>query len=120
MIRPFFKEIQNRLGFGALQFRRGNAHREAQVLWFITRKSDCARLVDLFQAHPLRAKKRRDFEIWKEGVALWASMRGNGRPHRNWMALEILSEQLRRMRQFDPFEQDEGEADPQLELMVNN
>jgi len=36
------------------------------------------------------------------------------------MALEILSEQLRRMRQFDPFEQDEGEADPQLELMVNN
>lgn len=43
--------------------------------WVIYTKADCLKLVALFEAYPLRAKKRRDFVIWAEGVRAWAQRR---------------------------------------------
>lgn len=37
---------------------------------------DCLRLVELFDVHPLRSKKRFEYPIWRAAVFLYASMQG--------------------------------------------
>jgi len=46
-----------------------------QAEWMVVRKADCARLVEIFETFPLRAKKSRDFVVWAQAVALLADVR---------------------------------------------
>ena len=42
-----------------------------QVVWEVVTKLDCMALVRLLDAHPLRAKKARDYAVWREAVIVW-------------------------------------------------
>jgi LAGLIDADG DNA endonuclease family protein len=46
-----------------------------QVLWKIGTKLECQVLTELLDAHPLRGRKRRQYEIWRDAVGIWASKR---------------------------------------------
>ena len=40
-----------------------------QIVFQISAVDECAKLVEIFEKHPLRSKKQRDFAIWKQAVA---------------------------------------------------
>jgi hypothetical protein len=39
-----------------------------QIAWTVGRRDECARLVELLEEHPLRSRKRREFEVWAQAV----------------------------------------------------
>ncbi len=64
--------IQSYLGCGRICNRKQyNNFRQPQFTYQVSRKSDLARvLVPHFDRFPLRAKKSRDYTLWREGVLL--------------------------------------------------
>lgn len=98
-------EIQQRLGMGTLhRISRNldeNSNDRPSAVWETARALDCKRLVEIFDRHPLRAKKQRDFQIWREAVF------EINKPvkQRDLEKLRYLSEKLKLVRQYDPVEE---------------
>lgn len=104
------KECQRVTGLGSLRYVSGHPvggyGAKPQVRWQINRKAECQRLVEILTAHPLKTKKRRDFVIWCQAVALMAKRQ----PGRNqWSGkdpthtqLSVLAECLKRVRYYQP------------------
>jgi hypothetical protein len=70
-------EIVARTGVGKIYMSRNEVrpNRHNTATWQVTRKDDLAQLVSLLSRYPLRAKKRRDFEIWQDAVSVVATCR---------------------------------------------
>ncbi len=66
-----------------------------QVAWLISAKSDCLRLVELLERHPMRGRKAGDLDIWASAVRWWVNsdatktIRG-----RNWSPMIELKHRL--------------------------
>jgi hypothetical protein len=68
--RPILEEIRDRLGCGRIRVHvPGASTSNLQLKFQLTSIADCQRLVEVLRLHPLRAKKRNDFETWAEAVA---------------------------------------------------
>lgn len=67
-----------------------------QVIWEVIKRIDCMRLVRLLDAYPLRAKKRRDYAIWREAVLLWVHREKNS----GWDRLEELSKAISEVKRY--------------------
>jgi hypothetical protein len=65
----------DRLGLGHLAASPARRNSRPQVHWSITSKLECKILCDLLDAHPLRARKLREYEIWREAVKVWSFRR---------------------------------------------
>jgi hypothetical protein len=61
-------------GLGRISAKRAQATSRPQVRWSVASKRECAELVRILREHPLRARKRRDFEIWARAVDRWAAV----------------------------------------------
>jgi len=62
-------EIQENLQAGTVsRYRPRNRDWNPLAQWAVRKRSECFRIVQIFDAHPLRAKKQRDFLIWREAV----------------------------------------------------
>lgn len=62
------REIHRRLGIGHLKMRHRTGKKgndRPQIGWVIQDGKGCLVLAKILEAHPLRAKKRRDFAIWR-------------------------------------------------------
>lgn len=75
--------IQRELGFGQVaQYAPRHDPRgitsNPQAIFSCYSKSDCLKLVALFDQHPLRAKKARDYAVWREAVLLLNSSNYGG------------------------------------------
>jgi hypothetical protein len=75
---PILHEIRARTGVGILVHSGRNSIQQEQWRLEVNRKADGVRLVEIFDDFPLRAKKARDFAIWREAVSVWSSV-VNGR-----------------------------------------
>ena len=58
------------------------AQSKPQAMWTVARKVETLRLMQHFDAFPLRSSKKRDYEIWREMVleynkSRWVSARNN-------------------------------------------
>lgn len=94
--RPILEEIQSRLGCGRIRVHvPGGSTSNLQLQFVATSLADCHRLVEVFTLHPLRAKKRRDFDTWAEAI------REKARTGTSERVFE-LREQLIAGRQYDP------------------
>lgn len=96
-------EIQERLGMGVIsryQFKNSSQHKPTAG-WSVFRIADTQKLVRIFERHPIRNKKRKDFEIWRDAVT------ENTKPikQRNLEKMRYLSEKLKLVRQYDPGEE---------------
>ena len=60
-------------GLGQISLKRARRGSRPQAGWTITSKRECMELTRLLKQFPLRARKRRDFEIWSEAVERWAA-----------------------------------------------
>lgn len=69
--------IRRTLGIGKVE-REPREETNDLVRWVVQDKAGCQRLVDILDKYPLRAKKRLDYDIWREAVCEWSQRpRGN-------------------------------------------
>lgn len=71
----------------------GNA---PMVKWIVRRQADCAKLVQIFRAFPLRAKKARDFEVWASAVSEWIEHE----PGTSWEDLRSHADLMTAVKQY--------------------
>jgi hypothetical protein len=102
--RAILDELHRRTGVGRVKQRSKAGHEQRYVTWLTSDKRGCLALVDLFDRYPLRAKKARDYAIWRQGVIEWASVDGNGpgrrRQRRDWSHIRVLRDRLHAVRAY--------------------
>ena len=54
---------------------KGSRHANPQLAWKVSGRA-CETIVEIFDAFPLRSKKRFEFPIWREAVNLYIANRG--------------------------------------------
>lgn len=102
---PILREIQARAGFGSVA-RRTPKNGNSQAYWTVHRKEDCIALVALFDRYPLRAKKARDYAIWRTAVIEWSRWTApagqrRSKPYIDWRRMASLKCQLHAVRRYD-------------------
>lgn len=103
--RPILEEIQAKLGLGSIYKRTTASKHNDQVAWEVTRKTETAQLVHVFDRYPLRAKKAIDFAIWREAVFIWnAAVRGNRYTGRSPHTAQLCTyrQELKACRKAEP------------------
>jgi hypothetical protein len=55
-------------GLGRLVQAPARGPSKPQVVWHVVSHAECLRLTDLLRGFPLRGRKRREYEIWREAV----------------------------------------------------
>lgn len=85
--RAILEEIVATTGIGHLKAdlcRNGNS--KPCLVWTVHSKATCLQLVALLDQFPLRAKKAREYAIWREAVRFWVSQKKGSRWHgsRDW------------------------------------
>jgi len=101
-------EIQERLGFGVVcRVSTTGPDGNGTMRWIAASHADCYKLVKVFDAHPLRAKKARDYAVWREAVI------ENMKParHRDKAKLRYLEDKIQLVRSFNAPEVEEVEPD---------
>lgn len=100
--RPILDECQRRAGgLGTIRETRPKGH-HPQAMWVIESRDGCLALAEILDRFPLRAKKARDYAIWREALDEW----GNGATghrwsgQRDWSKIAALRERLDQVRQF--------------------
>src|SRR4051812_22193296 len=68
------EDIQKQIGVGTLYISKRTLG-EDLVRWEVSKKGEVERLMDVFEKYPLRSKKRRDFDVWKQAVVAWMGMK---------------------------------------------
>jgi LAGLIDADG DNA endonuclease family protein len=66
---------RQKLGLGHLAAVPARNTSRPQVHWQIASKVECRVLAELLDAHPLRGRKLREYEIWREAIMVWTSRR---------------------------------------------
>jgi hypothetical protein len=73
--RPIVEEIAERIGRQHVRIKDREArtnpagiNSKPGVFMDVRSKAGCQRIVEIFDAYPLRAKKQRDFEVWRQIV----------------------------------------------------
>ena len=97
------ERIHQELRIGTLSVeRRDGANPMAR--WAVHDKRGCERLCTVLDKYPLRAKKRRDYAIWRQAVAAWIRRERGNRWHGSAdnAEMEGLRAQLMGTRAFDP------------------
>lgn len=102
--RSILEEIVRRTSIGKLYIET----KRPVVRWWVGRRSDLAALVRLLDAFPLRAKKLRDYAIWREAVVVYCEMQGYGDGNGDrGAALTEIAERLKAVRERPDDETDE-------------
>ncbi len=104
---PILEEIRTRINVGRIKVSHQNKEQNPQARLIVTRKRECFRLIDIFDLFPLRAKKARDFSIWKEAGMIWSKIKRLsqhnqrvGRGESLQVDMKRLKEQLENCRTF--------------------
>ena len=92
--QPILEEIVARTGIGRLYRIAASGTSNPQAAWHVESKQGVAQLVRILDAHPLRARKARDYAIWREAVSEWHTF---NRPKR----LAVLRARLVEGRRYD-------------------
>jgi hypothetical protein len=67
--RPMLETIIEETGLGRIEVRNDQRPNHNPICkWIVVRRDECVRLAELLDRYPLRSKKRRDFETWREAL----------------------------------------------------
>ena len=65
------REVHKRLGFGSVFTAKANGPTNPSFGWSVSSRPDALKLAELLETYPLRAKKARDFAIWRLALDEW-------------------------------------------------
>lgn len=106
--REVLEDIRRNLGLGAITYRPSRGTNwSATVTWRVSGREDCQLLVQFLDQAPLRSKKKRDYMLWRDIVALYAQFKRGGVGARAAndpliQRITLLTEQLREARTYAP------------------
>jgi hypothetical protein len=105
---PILIEIMERLKMGRIGFIPAESETwKARVRWDVASNRDALCLVHIFDAHPLRAKKARDYAVWREAV-----LENQKSPkQRDLNKLCYLANKIKLIRAYEPQPEEEYGAD---------
>lgn len=93
--------IQEQLGFGNVYRSSPRRFGTGGVACWQVRSGDaCRKLVEIFDGHPLRARKQKDYEIWREAVIENQKSPKSRSPKK----LQYLHDKLSLIRAYEPQE----------------
>lgn len=110
------EEIATTLGIGRVYRYKASARAwksKPTAEWKVYRQDECLALVEFFDRFPLRAKKARDFAIWREAVLAWAAAewtterrpdnvgKRGGRAPKDWTRVASLHRELLAARTYE-------------------
>lgn len=101
--RAILDEIASFIG-GTVRVQAAYGTSNPQARWGITSMSDCLRLIEILDAHPLRAKKALDYATWREAVLEKDRVGNTGR-------VEQLAAKLIEDRRWNPEIMKGGDAE---------
>ena len=121
---PLLFEIQEQLQMGTICRKSPKERQLARcpgekptASWKVCRQDDCLRLTELLDAHPLRSKKKHDYDIWRE-VVLELQKDPKGRDKAK---LRYWEDKLKLVRQYEQQEIEDFEPDGiQLEFWTSD
>lgn len=94
------EEIVTRTQLGSISIRhRGRDGASPQIEWYLCTKKDCKSLVELLDAHPLRAKKKRDYELWRQAVLEWTQQVRLSNTY-DWSHISSLRDEMMATRRY--------------------
>lgn len=85
-------EVYQRIGLGRIAAKPAYRTSKPQVTWQIKKQEECVGLIEVLDRFPLRAKKQRDYAIWREAVFAKVGKKYEG--------LEALSTALKSGRDY--------------------
>ena len=94
---PILREIESRLPVGSVWVGHPPSQRGPRAVWTVQSKDGCMALVETLERFPLRAKKRRDFEVWARAVRLWQGMvyaSQHSTVKNDWGPFDLLRDEL--------------------------
>lgn len=95
------QDLQEFAGCGQLYPRQARGRSKPQVLWQVSRTSECHSLAELLAQHPLLNKKTGDVRLWTEAVDVWQS--GGASRWERMAAIDCALREHRDWRtKFDP------------------
>jgi hypothetical protein len=96
-------EIAERTGVGSIRMEPSRKATEGgKAVWQVVSKADCLVLVEILDAYPLRAKKLRDYTLWREAAQLYATA-GPGKDNSAvWQRMGELRSMLQDVRTYRP------------------
>lgn len=100
-------ECQRRIG-GTVRYEKPkNPKWGGQVIWAVSSRKDCLALIDMLDECPLRAKKQRDYQVWREAVLQFDKVQrhiGNDAAKKAnapiWEKLADLKLQMNKLREY--------------------
>lgn len=105
---PILQEIRDRLHCGNITYGRDGKFFRGS--WIVSRAGDLKFIViPLLEKCPLRAKKKRDFEIWKEAVEIAFRARNSKKGRKptqkslseeDWLQFNFLVKEIKRVRKL--------------------
>ena len=103
---PILEEILAITGIGQVYLHtpRPRTRQSPQARWLVVSRSDLQRLVELLDRFPLRAKKARDFVVWRQAVPFLTAIGPGGPPvgvRAAWEPIARLREELIAVRAYD-------------------
>ena len=104
--RDILVEAKQRLGIGTLlRDTSQGTHRTSKpsARWQVYDRPGCLKLVAVLDAYPLRAKKARDYAIWREAVFEWGRVGGVRSGYAgpaNWGRMRELKAQIEEVRRY--------------------
>ncbi len=109
--RAILEEIVKRTGIGRIKTDAGHGSSKPQAVWKVQNKAECLALVQLLDRYPVRAKKARDYVVWRAAVMLWLEIgqtyklvpgHGNQYAAADWSGIEPLHAELARLHTYQP------------------
>lgn len=100
--RAILEEIVSRTGIGHLKPDVVRGTSKPALIWVVQSKAECVKLVDLLDRFPLRAKKRRDWRIWRRAVRHWVTAPRGNRWHgaRDWSLMIAYKSAIEKARAY--------------------
>ncbi len=116
---PVIKKIHQCLG-GNYYIQSGYPNADypnanPQINYTLSGAKNCLRLIRHLEKYPLQAKKKQDFEIWREAVYLIVS-KEHLKGKRDYLL--YLCDKIKKVRQYEKVEIPEAPKDRQLILLV--
>jgi len=101
--RPFLERMARETGLGRLytikETRADGHNRQNQAAWVIDTKAAALELVAIFDRYPLWSKKVRDYEVWRQAVIYWNSVKRGGKGI-DWAPMEQWGKEIQEVRKF--------------------
>lgn len=93
-------EIQKNTRLGKITYNRayGSTQQNNTVKWRVGAKSELLQIVALLDRFPLRAKKKKDYEIWKRAVMEHSNKYGK---NNDWTLMDALEKELKEVRKYE-------------------